>query len=247
VVNEAMVKKMGWDDPLGKRIQNYFLSDGRVIGVVKDFHIASLHNPIEPFAMVRHEVDTSQIAEENRESFAQDLTLTISGKDIPETIDFLEKKFTEFDPEHPFQFEFMDDALNNLYLSDQRMMKLTGIFSGVCIFISCLGLLGLASFTTEQRTKEIGIRKVLGASTWQIIFLLFRNILILVLTGAALASLAAYFAMDEWLAGFAYRTGIKPWVFLLSALVAALVAFATVALQSYKTARANPVKALRYE
>jgi putative ABC transport system permease protein len=247
VVNEAMVKRMGWDAPLGKRIQNYFLSDGRVVGVVKDFHIASLHNPIEPFAMVRYEFDTNQIAKENRESFAQNLTLTISPEDIPETIDFLKETFAEFDPKHPFQFEFIDDALNSLYLSEQRMMKLTGIFSGVCIFISCLGLFGLASFTTEQRTKEIGIRKVLGATSWQIISLLFRNILLLVLVGAAFAFFASYFVMDEWLSSFAYRTSINPMVFLISATLAAGVAFITVAFQSYKTARANPVSALRYE
>ncbi len=246
VVNETMVKKMGWDEPLGKRIQAG-VYDGRIIGVVKDFHFLSLHNPIEPFAMFILNIDTSQIPVASRGALQLHLILNISGEDIPGTLGFLEEKFAEFDPKHPFQFEFLDDSLNNLYLSDQRLMKLTGIFAGVCIFISCMGLFGMASFTTEQRTKEIGIRKVLGATTWQIIFLLFRNILFLVLAGAVVASLVAYFAMDEWLAGFAYRTGIEPWVFLLSAAVAALVAFITVAAQSYKTAKANPVNALRYE
>ena len=126
-------------------------------------------------------------------------------------------------------------------------MKLTGIFAGICIFISCLGLFALAAFTTEQRTKEIGIRKVLGASTWQIIIMLSRGILLLVLGGAVIASFLSYYAIDEWLTGFAYHTNIDPWVFLLSAAVAAVVAFTTVALQSFKTARANPVNALRYE
>jgi putative ABC transport system permease protein len=110
-----------------------------------------------------------------------------------------------------------------------------------------MGLFGLAAFTTEQRTKEIGIRKILGASAWQIITMLFLRMLLLVLGGSVIASLVTYYAMDEWLTRFAYHTGIDPWVFLLSAAVAAVVAFITVALQSYKTARANPVEALRYE
>jgi putative ABC transport system permease protein len=128
-------------------------------------------------------------------------------------------------------------------------MKLIGIFAAVCIFISCLGLFGLSAFTTEQRTKEIGIRKVLGSSTWQIIIMLARNIQLLVLGGAVVASLIAYYAMDEWLSDFAYRININKdsWVFLVAAVVAAAVAFFTVALQSFKTAQANPINALRYE
>jgi putative ABC transport system permease protein len=246
VVNEALVKKMGWDEAIGKQIQ-LGINDGRVVGVVKDFHFLSLHNPIEPFAMFRLDIDTSQIPVEGRAALQVYLMLNISGENIPQTLGFLEDKFAEFDPKHPFQFEFLDDYLTSLYLSDQRLMKLTGVFACVCILISCMGLFGMASFTTEQRTKEIGIRKVLGATTWQIIFLLFKNILFLVLVGAVAASLVAYFAMDEWLTGFAYRTGIEFWVFLLSTATAAFVAFVTVAMQSYKTAQANPVNALRYE
>ena len=126
-------------------------------------------------------------------------------------------------------------------------MKLTGIFAGVCIFIACLGLFGLAAFTTEQRTKEIGIRKVLGASASQIIMLLSRNILLLVLLGAVIASVLAWLTIEKWLAGFAYHTAINPLVFLLSAVLAAAVAYITLALQSYKTAAGNPINALRYE
>ena len=241
---------MGWKEPLGKRIRSSGVSgvlQGRVIGVVKDFHFASLHSPLEPIAMIRLDIDTPQTGAESRAFGMPFLILNISGKDISKTLGFLEEKFAEFDPKHPFQFEFLDDSLNSLYLSEQRLMKITGIFAGICIFISCLGLFGLAAFNTEQRTKEIGIRKVLGSSTWQIIFLLFRNIFFIVLVGAAIASLVAYFAMDEWLTTFAYRAGINPLVFLVSAGVAAIVAFLTVALQSYKTAQANPINTLRYE
>jgi putative ABC transport system permease protein len=241
IVNETMVKKMGWTEPLGKRIMGGGDLDGRVIGVVKDFHFVSLHSKVEPLAL--HIMD-SRLRLDDPQLF---LTLHVPEKEIPGTISFLKEKFSEFDPNHPFEFEFMDDILNNLYLSDQRLIKLIGIFAGICILISCMGLFGLAAFTTEQRTKEIGIRKILGASAWQIINMLSRRVILLVLAGAVIASLVAYYAMDEWLTGFAYHTGINPWVFLLSAIVAAAVAFITVALQSYKTARANPVDSLRYE
>jgi len=171
----------------------------------------------------------------------------ISGEEVPRTIVFLKEKFAEFDPKHPFEFKFADESLNELYLSEQRLMKLVGIFAGICILIACMGLFGLASFTTEQRTKEIGIRKVLGVSTSQIIIMLSRRILLLVLVGAVIGSLLAYYLMDAWLTGFAYRMDINPGVFLLSTAAVAGVAFITVALQSFKTAQSNPVLALRYE
>ncbi len=245
VVNEAMVKKMGWDEPLGKRLQ--FGQPARVIGVVKDFNFMSLHTLVEPFFLHRLVIDTNNIPVQQRANMQIYFIVNIAGEGVSQTLSLLEDTFAKFDAKHPFQFEFLDDSLNQLYASDQRLMKLTGIFAGVCIFISCLGLFALAAFTTEQRTKEVGIRKVLGASTWQIIAMLSRGILLLVLGGAVIASVLSYFAMDEWLTGFAYHTNIDPWVFLVSAAVAAVVAFATVAVQSFKTAGANPVDALRYE
>jgi putative ABC transport system permease protein len=126
-------------------------------------------------------------------------------------------------------------------------MKMIGAFSGICIFIACMGLYGLAAFTTEQRSKEIGIRKAMGASASQIIMMLSRNILLLVLAGAVVASIIAYYAIEEWLAGFAYRVGIDPLIFAVSAIVVLSVAFVTVALQSYSTAQANPAQMMRYE
>jgi putative ABC transport system permease protein len=243
LVNETMVKKMGWDQPLGKRIQN-----GRVIGVVKDFHYNSLKNNLEPFVLARFS-GTQNVAAQNRNLMIQYLVLNLARDNIFQTLNFIEEKFAEFDPKHPFESKFLDDYLNELYFSEQRLMKLIGIFAAVCIFISCMGLFGLAAFTTEQRTKEIGIRKVLGASTWQIITMLARNILLLVLGGAIIASLIAYYAMDEYLSAFVYRININHdlWVFLVSAAVAAAVAYITIALQSFKTAHANPINALRYE
>ncbi len=244
LVNETMVKKMGWDQALGKHIQA-----GKVIGVVEDFHYDSLKNTIEPFVLIRFN-GTQNVAAQNRNLVIMHLIVNIKGEDTFRTLSFLEDKFAEFDPQHPFEFEFMDDSLNKLYQDEQRQMELIGIFAAVCIFISCMGLFGLAAFTTEQRTKEIGIRKVLGASTMQIINMLARNIMLLVLGGAVIASLIAYYAMNEyWLIDFAYRININLnlWVFLLAAFIAAAVAFTTVALQSFKTAQANPINALRYE
>jgi putative ABC transport system permease protein len=246
IVNEAMVKKMGWKEPLGKRIQ-MGLFNGRVIGVVEDFHFASLHSQVEPFAV--HKITPGEYTptEEEGKNISIWLAVNISGKDTPGTLSYIQEIFAEFDPVHPLNYKFLDDILDQLYLSEQRMMKLIGIFAGVCILISCMGLFGLAAFTTEQRTKEIGIRKVLGAFTWQIIVMLARRILLLVLAGAVIASLIAYYSMDKLLTNFAYRISINPLVFLLSAILAMGVAFITVALQSYKTAQANPINALRYE
>jgi putative ABC transport system permease protein len=177
----------------------------------------------------------------------QRLVVNISGEEMSRTLKYIQEVFEEFDPKHPFEYEFLVDWLDRLYVSERRLMKLTGIFSGICILISCLGLFGLAAFTTEKRTKEIGIRKVLGATTFQIIVMLSRSILLIVLVASLVASLVAYIAIDEWLSDFAYHAGINPLVFVLSAVLAMAVAFGTVALQSFKTAQANPVEALRYE
>jgi putative ABC transport system permease protein len=250
IVNETLVRKIGWKEPLGKRIQLSGVSgefEGRVIGVVKDFHFLSLHSLIDPIVLYQDEISTQNMSDKARELFQNYFILHISGEDIHGTINYLQEKFKKFDPEYTFEYEFLDDSLNKLYLSEQRAMDLIGVFAAVCILISCMGLFGVAAFTTEQRTKEIGIRKLIGATTWQIITMLSRRILLLVLGGAVIASLIAYYAMDEWLTGFAYRIGINPIVFFIAAAMAACVAFITVAMQSYRTARANPVEALRYE
>jgi putative ABC transport system permease protein len=239
---------MGWVDPLGKRIgESGGYYDGRVVGVVEDFNFRSLHQRVEPLVMYLIQDDFSALPPSTRAVILRQMALNVSGREMAETLNYIEDVFAEFDPTYPFEYEFLDDKLDELYFSERRLMTLTGIFSGICIFISCLGLFGLAAFTTEQRTKEIGIRKVLGATTSQIIVILSRSILFIVLVASFIASVAAYLAIDEWLAGFAYHAGINPLVFVFSAAFAMAVAFLTVALQSFKTARANPVEALRYE
>lgn len=252
IVNEALVRRMGWDEPLGRQAVvpgagPSGVTTGRVIGVVSDFNFQSLRTSVAPLAMYPFVDDFSNVSELNRPFARRFLVLNVAGEGISGTLRMLEQKFAELDPGHPFEYRFLDDSLRELYVSEQNLMQLVAIFAGVCILIACLGLYGLSSFTTEQRTKEIGIRKVVGASTLQIVLLLARNVLLLVLAGAVVGSIVAYLSIDEWLAGFAYRAAVNPLVFVLATIVAAAVAFVTIALQSFGTARADPSNALRYE
>jgi putative ABC transport system permease protein len=246
IVNQTFVRNMGWEEPLGKRIQ-LGPNNGRVIGVVSDFNFQSLHSAVEPLAIYPIQTDFSNVPEVNRFFVTRWLVLNIAGDEMGRTLGAVEDKFKELDPIHPFEFRFLDDSLNELYASEQSLTWLIGIFGGICVLIACLGLFGLAAFTTEQRTKEIGIRKVLGATAAQIVWLLSRNVLSLIIAGAVLASIVAYFAVDEWLAAFAYRAPINPLMFVVATLVAAAVAYVTIGLQSYGTAHDDPVDALRYE
>lgn len=248
VVNRTLANRMGWSQPIGKRIDAAGGGlGGRVIGMVEDFHFASAHEPIAPLVMIAPAPDFANLNAAQRALQNRTLIVNVSGNGLADTLRYVQDVVLRFDSLHPFEFEFLDIQMAALYASEQRVTRLTAVFAGICIFISCLGLFGLASFTTERRTKEIGIRKVLGASSLQIITLLSRNILLLVLVGAIVASLLSFVIVNQWMAGFAYRTGINPVIFLLAALIAMLVAFVTIALQSYKTVRANPVIALRYE
>jgi putative ABC transport system permease protein len=238
IVNETFVRSMGWTDPLGKRvgIGSAGMNAGPVIGVVKDFNFKSLRTSIEPFAMLR-----------NSDAGVRLMIVNIAPEGVRETLQHMQKLFAELDPTHPFEYTFLDDELDRLYVSEERLMRLIGIFAAICIFVACLGLFGLAASATEQRTKEIGIRKVLGASTLTIILLLARRVLVLIAIGAVVASVVAWLAMQEWLSGFAYRAALNPAYLLLAALGAGAVALLTIALQSWRTARGDPVEALRYE
>ena len=245
VVNETLVKNMGWDNPIGKRIQEF---NARVVGVVKDFHFASLHEPVVPmFLRPFPPADYSNVPPLQRPLQARTIIVSVASEDIFRTINYIDSVISEIDPQHPFEFRFFDDLLNELYENETNLMYLTSVFAGICMFISCLGLFGVAAFTTEQRTKEIGIRKVIGATTLQIITMLARNLMYLVIVASVLASFVSYYVMDIWLDVFAYRVDIEVWVFIAASLMVAAIAFATVAAQSSKTALSNPVNALRYE
>jgi putative ABC transport system permease protein len=240
MVNETLVKKMGWDNAIGKRVL-----DGRVVGVMKDFNFRSLKFRIEPLVIRKLSNDMSRVDEINKPFQQRKLILDVTGAEVGPLLEFVGRVVADADPRHPFEYRFLDEALKKQYKAETSLTRLIGIFAAVSILIACMGLFGLAAFTTEQRSREIGTRKVLGATSWQIIMLLAKRILVLVVVAAVLASIGAYFAIDEWLAGFAYRAGVNPLIFLLAAAVAAAVAFTTVALQSWKTASADPVQSLR--
>jgi putative ABC transport system permease protein len=202
---------------------------------MKDFHYRSLQANIKPLSMVI-------------EPEAEDLVnVNVASTDLPKTLAAIESKWKQMIPARPFSYTFLDDNFNKQYLNEDRFEKLFFNFAILAIFISCLGLLGLASYSTLQRTKEIGIRKVLGASVTGITSLLSKDFLKLVLIALVIASPIAWFGMHKWLQGFAYRIDIGFWVFLLAGVLAISIALLTVSFQAIKAAVANPVKSLRSE
>jgi putative ABC transport system permease protein len=245
LVNQTLVKRFGWDQPLGKRFGGG-MNVRRVIGVVEDFHYTSLHNEMGPLVIQPINDNFGMVPENQRPLMTSSIIVVMSGENMRDTIGRVEKVIAKFDPKFDFEPLFLEDRLNKLYAAETNLMKLTGIFAGICIFISIMGLFGLAAFTTEQRTKEIGIRKVLGASDGQVIAMLSRHLLPLVAIAAVPASIVSYYAIDKWLQRFAYHTDIGWITFVLATLLVTLVALATVVLQSLKTARSEPVDALRY-
>ena len=235
LINETAVKQFGWEDPIGKKIQ---IPNGpvlgTVVGVVKDFHSQSLHRQIKPLIIQNY----SQV------SF---LSMRIREENQPETLAFLEHTWKQFLPDLPFEFAFMDESLNLMYREDQKVGRLVGAFALLAVAVACLGLFGLAAFTAEQRTKEIGLRKVLGASVRSIVFLLTKEFAGLVLIANALAWPVAYILARDWLQNFAYRVDLAWWVFALGGIAALVIALATVSYQALRAALADPVAALRYE
>jgi putative ABC transport system permease protein len=237
ILNETAVKILGWENPIGKRFG--WRAEGTVIGVVKDFHHLSLRSAVGPtvFLHVDKETDLN----------LNYLLIKINPGDIPGALAFIKRKFEEYSPHYPFSFSFLDDRVDKMYRTDNRLGQILNVFSFTAIFIACLGLFGLAAFTAERKTKEIGIRKVIGASVSNIFFLLSREFIKLMIIAFILACPLAYFSMNRWLEGFAYRTHIGVAVFLVSALSAFVTVLVTISYQSIKAATANPVDSLRYE
>jgi putative ABC transport system permease protein len=234
VLNEEAVKRMGVTSPIGMELFN---GDGKftIVGIVKNYNFRSLHKEIEPLVLI--------FAPENCDG----LIARIKSEDISSTIGFIEKKWNEFSSEYPFSYGFMDQRLDRLYRAEQRVGTLFKYFTLLTIFVSCLGLFGLASFMTERRTKEIGIRKVLGASVSRITFMLSNEFTRLVLMANVIGWPIAYWAMKNWLQNFAYRTTIGFEVFILGGILALIISWLTISYQAIKAALANPVEALRYE
>jgi putative ABC transport system permease protein len=235
ILNEAAVKAIGWENPIGKRFGFSKEETGVVVGVVKDFHFAPLHINIEPLALTPHSEKTEW------------LSVKVSPYNIPDTLATIERIWKRHSPDRHFSYTFLDDRLDRMYRTEKKLGKTFSIYTFIALFVACLGLLGLASFTTSQRTKEIGIRKVLGATELNITMLTTKKFLGLVLIANTVAWPIAYFAMQMWLQNFAYRTGIGVWIFVLSAAISFVIAFLAVGYQSIKAALANPVDSLRYE
>jgi putative ABC transport system permease protein len=234
VVNQAAVRAMEMDDPIGKELRVWDLKK-RIIGVVEDYHFESLHNEIIPMAM---RIDPSWYLQ---------ACVKISFHNIPDTLAFLEDRWKEIYPEYPFEYRFLDETIQNQYRAEQAIGKLVTVFTILALFISCLGILGLSSYTAEQRTKEIGIRKVLGATVSSIIKHISREFVVLVAIANVIIWPLAYFIMNRWLERFAYRISIGWWSFVLTGVGVLVVSLLTVSWQILRAATANPVDSLRYE
>ena len=238
VLNEEAAKIFGGEDPIGK-VFNFNKRDFKVIGVVKNFHFDSLYHEIDKMIMVLPVL--------NMRYYENFILAKFNTVAVSETIDFVKSKWEEFAPNMPFEYSFLDEDYGRLYLSEQRTQKLSFTFTFLAIFISSLGMFGLASYTAEQRTKEVGIRKVLGATASGLAYSLSKEFLMKVFIANILAWPAAYFLMKYWLQDFAYRIDLSIWIFILSGLAALSIALFTVSFQSIKAATANPVDSLRYE
>lgn len=234
VVNQAAVRAMEMDDPIGKELKVWD-SSKRIIGVVEDYHFESLHSGIIPMAM---SIDPN--------SYSQ-ACIRISPHRIPVTLAFLEKKWKEIYPEYPFEYHFLDEAIQNQYRSEQATGKIVTVFTILALFISCLGIFGLSSYTAEQRTKEIGVRKILGATVTSIVKHISKEFVVLVTIANIIIWPLAYFIMSRWLETFAYRITIGWWPFVLTGISVLAVSLLTVSWQIIRAATANPADSLRYE
>jgi putative ABC transport system permease protein len=242
IINETALKMTGYEDPIGKMyatIKDRVDSKndkGQLIGVVKDFHGNSLFTEIQPAVFFLYDMlPKSQ------------LFIRINPSNIPATIEHIKNTLVTFSPNFIFQYSFLDDDFNGMYTREANLQKLLEYFTFLAVLISCLGLFGLASFMVEQRTKEIAIRKVLGAKTASIMVKLMKEFVLLVLLANLIAWPAAAYFMNGWIKSFAYRTNVGILPFVLSAIIALGIALMTVFHQSVKAATSNPVDSLRYE
>jgi putative ABC transport system permease protein len=236
ILNESAATQLGWtpSQAIGKKM---FLDNSRpgfVKAVVKDFHFESLHNAIKPFVLFP-------------ELRARELLIKLSGHHLPQSISFLQSKWKTLIPDRPFEYRFMDDDYNKLYSAELRLGKVMNLFAMIAILLACLGLLGLSSYGAQQRFKEIGIRKVLGASVSNIVFALSKDFIWLAFVAIVIAFPVAWWAMTKWLQDFTYRTDMTWSIYLEAGAITILLAVVTVSIHAIKAAIANPVKSLRTE
>jgi putative ABC transport system permease protein len=242
IVNEAFLKKQGWTTAIGKRIQTGLDSAGTVlystiIGVSHDFNIYSLQHKIEPMIL---QMPRSANDKDN-------VYVRLSAQSIPQTLQFLQQTFRKFDHDSPFEYHFLDKNFAAQYAAEEKQGEVLLSFTILTICIACLGLFGLITFTTRQRVKEIGIRKVLGATVSNLVTMLTTGLLKLIVLSMLIAIPIGWLVMNKWLQDFAYRINISWWIFLAAGIIAMLIALITVSFQAIKAAVANPVKSLRSE
>ena len=236
IINETAAKQLGWASPVGRQIYSpVFKKTYTIIGVVKDFNIRSLHGEIKPAIF---EIDPNSSAY---------FFVRISPDNIPGTIAFIEKKWLTYSPQIIFQYTFLDDQIESLYQEEQKAGKIVGYAAFIAILLAVLGLFGLSTFTAEQRIKEIGIRKTLGATVPNIVLLLSRDFMKLFVIANIVALPIAFIVSENWLRNFAYRISLDWWIFALAASIIFAISFITISYQSIKAASANPVEALKYE
>ncbi len=240
ILNETAARTLGLRQPFTEQ-EVCWDGDGeatecrRVVGVVEDFHFSSMRDPIKPYAFILEP------------QYSTNLYIRLTSENYQEALTTIEGAWEQSVTDYPFYFELVDDNYRNLHRQDDQFQSLLFVFSLLAVFVACLGLLALVAFTTEQRIKEIGIRKVLGASVRSIVLLLLREFLWLVAAGLLIAVPMAWYGMDRWLDNFAFRVGIQWWVFGLTAVLTLVIAFATLSFYTFRAARRNPVEALRYE
>jgi ABC-type antimicrobial peptide transport system permease subunit len=234
ILNQEAIRQMGLDDPINKNYSIWGM-EGKIVGVMKDFHFKSLHNPIEPmmFLVIKE--------------YAETLVIRVNATDTENTISYLEDTMAKFDPEKQHKFRFFDERYEAMYKAEQQIEIILKIFTGLAIFVACLGLFGLSTFLTQQRFKEIGIRKVLGANIPNLVITLSKEFTKWIIMANLIACPLAYYLISKILQNFAYRVSMGTSVFVITIVLSILIAIITVSFQTIKVAYSNPVKALKYE
>jgi putative ABC transport system permease protein len=247
IVNESLVKEYGWKDPIGKKLPGHY--EERIIGVTKDFNYESLHTKVKPLVLALSPDSIFKYSEDISFSNSPQPRVSVRMKagSPSANIEVLKKAWLAVAPGQEFEFHFLDAVISDQYKQEQRTAAIIKLSSALAVFIACMGLFGLATLTVIRRTKEIGVRKVLGASIAEIIRLLFKDFLMPVVLATIIAAPISWWAMNSWLDSFAYRTPISVWIFLAAALIALLISGITVSVQSVRAATGNPVKSIRTE
>jgi putative ABC transport system permease protein len=248
IVNETMARAFGWEDLLDQPLPAPF-EQFRLTGIARDFNFSSLHSRVEPLAMAISQFPVREVISDLtfEDSPVPKITVKLAGGDVPAAIGAVGRAWKKVAPEQPFRFAFIDEALERQYQAERRLSAVLTLGAALAIFIAALGLFGIATLAAARRTKEIGVRKVLGAGVWDIVLLLNKSFTALVLAAAAVAALPAWLFMRQWLADFAYRVALSPLIFLAAGMAALFVAWAAVSFQSLKAAAQNPADSLRSE